>query len=678
MRLALAAGIAAVFVLAGLAVGSPLVHSVPAPRTSAHSAPGGVREAPSHPDLTIPRNIRFGLLNATLPVHSAVGGPPTSSVPETPSPVLPSTVPTEISFPQSVVTCCVYANFTAPTGPWAAIEFTDTGTVVGSVYDSSYRAYIDGAQFLEGTTPEYGTWTVHSDLTQYSALFRGTVNLTFILSAATLGGHFVTNVSLAFYPVPAGTAAPQTPTDVVPLWAWDHTYLHAANAKVFANATIPANVTNATLQLFVYGFGPTDEFWYSAQPGFRQAMVSVDGAILSAVYPFPYLNTGGIDLFLWRPVTSDFTINDRPYDVDVSGSIGLLEGTHEFVANVSGGLDGNTWLVGGSLLLYTASNAGAATSTQYAVERVPVSHQSGATYDDSSSTTTLTTSSTFDLGKAPVNVTTDLAESFSNQQTFTQGASSVQNVSQDERLTTVSYENSTNSSVVTERSLHFPLVLNLSNSQVKVSSTATTTTYNFTSAISEFHQEWQESDATGNGTATAINGPTARVDDLTTAQGAYSGQETANNAGGGATIDALFGSVSAISKSYTASVLGGSPSWTYTHLLTAAGNNPPGPFNAQTLLTNSVSDPMTAAAAAVPSTIDLGGTAELSAWGVGGDGQYHFAWLGLPMGCRSTDSATLHCIPSAAGSYSPSVTVTDAGTNATTVALGPLVVEPRL
>ncbi len=64
-------------------------------------------------------------------------------------------------------------------------------------------------------------------------------------------------------------------------------------------------------------------------------------------------------------------------------------------------------------------------------------------------------------------------------------------------------------------------------------------------------------------------------------------------------------------------------------------------------------------AVASPSSILLGSTIRLTASMEGGIGPYSFNWSGLPPGCVGTNSAAVSCHPSAAGSYSVGLVVTD-------------------
>lgn len=60
------------------------------------------------------------------------------------------------------------------------------------------------------------------------------------------------------------------------------------------------------------------------------------------------------------------------------------------------------------------------------------------------------------------------------------------------------------------------------------------------------------------------------------------------------------------------------------------------------------------------SSMDVGQTTVLSASVSGGVAPYTFLWTGLPLGCTSLNTPTLSCTPTTPGSYSPSVSVTDA------------------
>ncbi len=633
----------------------------------------------------------LGLPNATLPVADASSAYPDSAYQETPLPSLPPTTPTVFTGASAVApaACCVYIDFTAPLGPFGAIVLNYTGTAENTpssvVYDSSYRAYVDGVQVLEGTTPEFGTWTVQKDLTEYASLFVGAVNVSFLLGSAIsgTGAHFVSNASISFYPVAPGTSPPPAPSEIIPLWAWNDTYLHSPTAEIFANATVPENATNATLELFVYGFGTTDEFWYAAQPGYREAEIDLDGQPLAGVLPFPYLNTGGIDLFLWRPLPASFTLSDRPYEIDLSGSLGRIEGTHEFTATVSGFTSGSTWLVGGSLQIYTSPSAGRATQTEVRVTGGTPTTSSGSTSSDANESREIRTASTYLLNGTLVNESTIDLESMVNDQALKSSGSSTNfqqwtNVSMTESMGTTTWRNVSGTTTTTVRSLEFPFTFDEMIHVLQVGTSGSSTIDNVTLSVEAFHQEWREVDATGAGLDPMEDGAVSSVDDLTAASGYWTYQEEVASDGSGSIVEIFPNLDSSTSKSYSYASLGTPLPASYLHVLDGAGYDPPGPNEVETVLANTVSEPLVAAAFGGARSLDVGTPLTLSVRAAGGSGDYSYEWSDLPTGCVALSAPTLPCTPTGSGAFDPSVVVRDGSGNATTASAGAVDVYPAL
>jgi large repetitive protein len=90
-------------------------------------------------------------------------------------------------------------------------------------------------------------------------------------------------------------------------------------------------------------------------------------------------------------------------------------------------------------------------------------------------------------------------------------------------------------------------------------------------------------------------------------------------------------------------------------------------------------DPALAVAApsASPSTSSTGGAVTFSVTATGGSGTYTYAWSGLPPGCAAADAPTITCAPSATGSYSVTVVVTDTNGGAVTSATLAFTVNAR-
>jgi hypothetical protein len=68
---------------------------------------------------------------------------------------------------------------------------------------------------------------------------------------------------------------------------------------------------------------------------------------------------------------------------------------------------------------------------------------------------------------------------------------------------------------------------------------------------------------------------------------------------------------------------------------------------------------VSAPVATPPTSIDLGGQVNLSVTASGGVGSYTYTWQNLPVGCFSVDSPSFECHPTAAGTSSIRVSVTD-------------------
>jgi Peptide N-acetyl-beta-D-glucosaminyl asparaginase amidase A len=645
------------------------------------SVPSIVRAGPSATMAPSPGDRLIAPSNATLapsllPRNPASSPPPISALPVTPTLVPPDTVPTVMTFATDSTICCVEQNFSAPAGgPWDLIVLNYTGQAVGGVYDSSYRAYVDQVQVLFGTTPEYGIWFVAQDVTRYASLFTGTFNFTFLLGAATVGGYFETSVSLSFYPPAPGTVAPTEPNLILPLF--HRVFVTPSTPDVFDTATVPTDVVNATLELWTYPFGP-DEFWYSTAQAYRNLYVDVNGTPIVSLLPFPYIQTGGQDLFAWRPITAVFTASARPYEYDVTAALGMIEGTHNFSANVTGASSGSSWLIGGSLLLYTNASAGPATTLSYRFSAPPPRYTSGSTGDSATDAPSYAYSSAIPLNGTPENVSISTNESFSLSLARS-SSGEWNNITGSESLS--SHETSVwdGQTYSTVRSLVFPLAMDVGQSLVISSTTGGTYPEygNFTSYFLNADQEWVESSVRTLETAT---GPqivaSSLVDDRCTGgDNVYAGAEELTGP-----TSALILSISFVASStiidYSAVQFGGRLATTFSHELIGASYQPPGPDNAETVLVNQVSSPLAASVSASTTVLDVGGSVQLDPIAGGGTAPYTFTYSGVPPGCTPTVDLAWSCAPTAAGIYEISAVARDASGDSVTLAPVTLVVNP--
>ncbi|EOA32339.1 hypothetical protein CARUB_v10015606mg [Capsella rubella] len=138
------------------------------------------------------------------------------------------------------------------------------------------------------------------------------------------------------------------------------------NGSMYKEFEIPRNVYRAVLEVYV-SFHENDEFWYGNLPNdfvtannltaagngpFREVVVSLDGHIAGAVWPFPVVFTGGINPLLWRPITAIGSFDLPTYDIEITPFLGSLldEKTHKLGFSVTNAL--NVWYIDANLHLW--------------------------------------------------------------------------------------------------------------------------------------------------------------------------------------------------------------------------------------------------------------------------------------------------------------------------------------
>ncbi len=244
-----------------------------------------------------------------------------------------------------------YFSYTPPAdcpGPWAAVVLeADWSVDAGRQFDRTAEIWIGGANVYFGTTAEPShdvqrMWHTENNLTDYSPLFTnpqdGRVDLGNLVNG-TYTSHLHGTAVIQFYPVAQGTQAPPAADVVLPMSGGPTggtVTLNTPSDQLAGTFTLPANVERAYLDVFAQSQSG-DEFWYTCAPddvagelyncgstGFREGEVSIDGqpAGVSPIYPWIY--TGGIDPYLWRPIPGVHTLNFEPYRVDLTPFAGVL------------------------------------------------------------------------------------------------------------------------------------------------------------------------------------------------------------------------------------------------------------------------------------------------------------------------------------------------------------------
>jgi hypothetical protein len=341
--------------------------------------------------------------------------------------------------------------------PWQKVVLSaDYSVTMGRQFDRTAEIWLGGAIIYFGTTQEpqatvAPSWHIERDLTGYSALFAEAHG-----GQATLG-NFVGNsggvdytgiifgtATLSFYPgVPTVTDHPRRPDVLLPLSAsadGSTADLSPPDAKfgVTFVHTLPTNIERAFLDVYAQSQAG-DEFWYTCVPdeladalfscggtAFREAEVFVDDQPAGVAPIYPWVYTGGIDPYLWRPIPGVQTLAFEPYRVDLTPFAGLLDdgAAHTIAISVFNAQD--HFSTTANLLLYLDHGkdqlSGAVTANTLAAAPSP-QVTTAINGDDTSVNVTssrqFSISGTLDTSRGTVNTQVTQTLAFSNAQQFT-------------------------------------------------------------------------------------------------------------------------------------------------------------------------------------------------------------------------------------------------------------------
>ena len=323
-------------------------------------------------------------------------------VPESPQIGSPNPITAEPLVPRPHAKPCTvqlfqnleFADFSAKTfsyappascpGPWTKVVFTADFTVTaGRQFDRTAAFYLGHANIYYGTTAEPSSavspsWHVERDVTDLSALFKSQQsgeadlgNFVGVSGGVDYTGIIYANAALEFYPASPFERVPATPDLVVPLPDAEGgaAALNAASSQLSQSVTLPTNVERVYLDVIAQSQS-NDEFWYTCVPndvaselqscgnsGFRETEISIDNQPAGVAPIYPWIYTGGIDPYLWRPIPGVQTLDFKPYRVDLTPFAGLLsDGQAHTVALGVYNAD-NYFLVTANLLVYTDRRA---------------------------------------------------------------------------------------------------------------------------------------------------------------------------------------------------------------------------------------------------------------------------------------------------------------------------------
>ncbi|KAJ9182989.1 hypothetical protein P3X46_006913 [Hevea brasiliensis] len=292
----------------------------------------------------------------------------------------------------------VLANYTrpshCPSDHFSKIVLEWNATCKGRQFDRIFGVWLGGVELLRSCTAEPRAtgifWSVQKDITRYHSLLvkSETQELAVYLGNlvdSTYTGVYHVNLTFYFYPAEEKLtnnedglnnmkAAHSSNADLIlpisrNLPLNDGLWFEIENSTdtELKEFEIPQNVYRALLEVYV-SFHGNDEFWYSNYPNeyiiannitgspgngpFREVVVSLDAAVVGAVWPFTVIYTGGINPLLWRPITGIGSFNLPSYDIEITPFLGtILDGkTHEFGFSVTNAL--NVWYIDANLHLW--------------------------------------------------------------------------------------------------------------------------------------------------------------------------------------------------------------------------------------------------------------------------------------------------------------------------------------
>jgi hypothetical protein len=283
-------------------------------------------------------------------------------------------------------------------GPWAKVILKADFTVTAGVqFDRSAWFYLGDVNIFYGITAEPGSalspsWHIERDLTDLSALLKtsqtGLASIGNIVNS-TYTGIIYASASLEFYPATRRDLPPAVPDIVEPVSSGNGPgTLNTSADQVTETLTLPRNVEKVYLDVIAQSqIG--DEFWYLCVPNdqtgplescgntaFRETEISVDGKAAGVAPVYPWIFTGGIDPYLWIPITGVQTLNFKPYRVDLTPFAGVLGDGSQHTVAISVYNANGYFLATGNLLVYTDHGSrevsGEVTSNTLSAEPSPV------------------------------------------------------------------------------------------------------------------------------------------------------------------------------------------------------------------------------------------------------------------------------------------------------------------
>ena len=390
-------------------------------------------------------------------------------------------------------------NYVPPAGcprGWAKVVLTIDFTVTaGRQFDRTASLYLGNANIYYGTTAEpratlSPSWHVERDVTDLTPIFKTAETgqaVIYNIVNSTYTGIIYATAKLYFYPANFRNLPPVVPQVVVPVSGSNNSSeLDTTSSELTTTFTAPRNTIKAYLDVIAQSQS-NDEFWYFCVPNnvtgtlescgntaFRETEVTIDGKPAGVAPVYPWIYTGGIDPYLWEPITGIQTLNMKPYRVDLTPFAGVLSDGTPHTIGVSVYNANSYFLATANLLLYTdpfrSETSGALEENTLSPAPTPVVSENLSTDGSGDTVGTVAVDSgrnfkvrgyvNTSLGRVDTAVEANVH--FNSTQTFDVGANDVQNAVQTSTVTAKTTEQTGFLRKETNTSISFPLTLDYS------------------------------------------------------------------------------------------------------------------------------------------------------------------------------------------------------------------------
>lgn len=214
----------------------------------------------------------------------------------------------------------------------------------GRQFDRTVSLSVGNAVLLFGTTQEPSklvapSWTISADVTAYGPLLAspqmGSIELDTVVSP-TYNGVPACRSEMVFFAATAQFPAPSRQPSLLIPFGLVQSVLNITDLVISLPSQAQGQLSEMYMSIFLQN-QYDDEFFWSCLPSnlsglvgtcgsssVRYAQISLDGQLAAIVPAYPYIFSGGVDPFLWRPSMSPRSLNMVPYKVDLSCFAGML------------------------------------------------------------------------------------------------------------------------------------------------------------------------------------------------------------------------------------------------------------------------------------------------------------------------------------------------------------------